>query len=146
MNLSQLPKIKSKGKKRLGRGSSSGRGKTSGRGTKGQKARTKVKLGFEGGQVPLTKRLPLRRGKGRNVSFQKKPLVLNLKYLNLLKENTEVNVELLIKEGLIANGEGYYGVKILGDGELKKPLTVKLPCSKNAIQKIEAAGGKVIKG
>lgn len=146
MEITQLPKITTRSKKRLGRGSSSGRGKTSGRGTKGQKARGKVKLGFEGGQLPLIKRLPLRRGKSRNVSLKKKPLVLNLKYLNFLKANTVVDIETLLKEKLIAKDEEKDGVKILGEGELKKPLTVKLPCSKGAAQKIEAAGGKVIKG
>lgn len=146
MELTQLPKITTRSKKRLGRGSSSGRGKTSGRGTKGQKARGKVKLGFEGGQLSLIKRLPLRRGKSRNVSLKKKPLVLNLKYLNFLKADAVVDIGTLIKEKLIAKDEGEHGVKILGEGELQKPLTVKLPCSKGAARKIEAAGGKVIKG
>lgn len=146
MKLSHLPKIVKPGKKRVGRGSSSGRGKTAGRGTKGQKARGKVKLGFEGGQLPLTKRLPMRRGRGRNVSLHKKPLVLNIKYLNLLKENTIVDLEALVKGGLILKGEEKQGVKILGEGTLQKSLTIKLPCSKGAARKIEAAGGKVIEG
>ena len=144
MEISQLPKITKRNKKRLGRGSSSGRGKTSGRGTKGQKARGKVKFGYEGGQLPLIRRLPMRRGRGRNVSFKKKPLVLNLKYLNLLKPNAVVDLELLLKEGLVAKGEEKYGVKILGEGKLEKVLTVKIPCSKGAAKKIELAGGKVI--
>lgn len=144
MGLERLPKLVVSRKKRVGRGFSSGRGKTAGRGTKGQKARGKVKFGFEGGQLPLIKRLPMRRGKGRNVALGKKPLVLNLKYLNLLEENTEVDLETLVKEGLILKGEEKYGVKILGEGALQKPLTVKLPCSKGAARKIEAAGGKVI--
>lgn len=145
MNLSQLPPIVEPGKKRVGRGFASGRGKTAGRGTKGQKARGKVKLGFEGGQLPLIKRLPLRRGRGRNVSLRPKTMVLNVKYLNLLKENTVVDLETLVKEGLILKGEEKYGVKILGEGKLVKPLTVKLPCSKGAAKKIEAAGGKCSK-
>lgn len=145
MKLSQLPPIIESEKKRVGRGLASGRGKTAGRGTKGQKARGKVKLGFEGGQLPLIKRLPLRRGRGRNVSLRPQTMVLNVKYLNLLKENTVVDLETLVKEGLILKGEEKYGVKILGEGELAKPLTVKLPCSKGAAKKIEAAGGKCSK-
>ncbi|MDP3998801.1 MAG: 50S ribosomal protein L15 [bacterium] len=146
MKLSKLPKINARSKKRLGRGDSSGRGKTSGRGTKGQKARGKVKFGFEGGGLPLIKRLPMMRGRGRNVSLKKKALVLNVKYLNLLKENAVVDVASLIKNGLIAKDEGKYGVKILGEGELHKALVVQLPCSGGAVKKIEAAGGKVVKG
>ena len=145
MELSKLPKVTARGKKRLGRGFSSGRGKTSGRGTKGQKARGKVKFGYEGGQLPLIKRLPMRRGRGRNVSLKPKPLVLNLKYLNLLPAGQTVDLNTLVSKGLVAKGEEKYGVKILGEGELKISLTVKLPCSKGAVRKIEAAGGKVIK-
>ena len=81
MKLESLPKITQKRRKRLGRGFGSGKGKTAGRGTKGQKAREKVKFGFEGGQLPLTKRLPLRRGKGRNKPLKPAPLIVNLKYL-----------------------------------------------------------------
>lgn len=146
MELTQLAKTVARGKRRLGRGSASGRGKTSGRGTSGQKARGKVKFGYEGGQLPLFRRLPMRRGRGHNVSLKKNPLVINIKYLNLLKPNTVVDAGVLVEEGLIARGEEQYGVKILGEGNLQVPLTVKLPCSKGAAQKIEAVGGKVIKG
>lgn len=144
MKLNKLPKTTTKSKKRVGRGYGSGRGKTAGRGTKGQKARGKVKLGFEGGQLPLVKRLPLQRGKGRFKSFKKKPLVVNVKFLNLLPEKEVVTLETLIKYKIVKEDEAKkFGVKILGDGVLRIPLTVKLPCSKGAIKKIEEAGGKV---
>ncbi|MBI4100534.1 50S ribosomal protein L15 [Candidatus Microgenomates bacterium] len=144
MELAKLPKITRRSKKRLGIGEGSGRGKTSGRGTKGQKARGKVKFGFEGGQLALTKRLPLRRGRGRNVSFRKNPFGLNVKFLNFLKPNAIVDVQSLLAQKIIAKGEEKYGVKILGEGEVKIPLTVKLPCSKGAAKKIIEAGGKVV--
>jgi len=144
MKLNDLPKTTTKSKKRVGRGYGSGRGKTSGRGTKGQKARGKVKLGFEGGQLPLIKRLPLQRGKGKFKSFKKKPLVVNVKVLNLLPKKETVDLKTLIKYRIVKEDEAKkFGVKILGDGELRIPLTVELPCSKGAIKKIEEAGGKI---
>lgn len=144
MELANLPQIVGKRKKRVGRGYGSGRGKTAGRGTKGQKARGKVRLGFEGGQTPLIKRLPLRRGKG-NPKIGKKPLVVNLKVLNLLPKNFLVNIENLAKAKIVDEDQARsFGVKILGDGEINVPLTVNLPVSKKAQQKIEAAGGKVV--
>jgi len=147
MKLNQLPKITSKKKKRVGRGYGSGKGgHTSGRGAKGQKARSKVKPWFEGGQTPLLKRLPMKRGKDKFKSLKPKPIVLNLKYLNLLPKNKKVTLKSLVKHGLVDKREAEkYGVKILGGGELKIPLTVQLPCSKSAQKKIEKAGGKVIK-
>jgi len=144
MELHKLPKIVKSPKKRLGQGHGSGRGKTAGRGTKGQKAREKIKLGFEGGQLPLIKRLPLRRGKGRNKSLKVKPIVVNLKYLNLLPKESEVTLETLIKAKIVKEDEARkFGVKILGDGELNVPLRVSLPCSHRAKAKIEKAGGKI---
>lgn len=143
MQLHQLPKIKSKSKKRLGRGAGSGRGKTSGRGQKGQAARGKVKLLFEGGQLSLIKRLPLLRGKGRNKPHANKPHIVNIKYLNILPANTVVNTASLIKFGVIAKDLQDSIIKILGEGELKKILIVDLMCSKGAKDKIIAAGGKV---
>src|SRR3989337_2625383 len=113
IDLKNLPKQTDRRGKRLGRGFSSGRGKTAGRGTKGQKARGKVKLGYEGGQLPLVKRLPMRRGRGRNISLKRKPLVLNLKYLNLLPAGQTVDLNALVNKGLVAKGEEKYGVKIL---------------------------------
>lgn len=143
MELNQLSKITEKTKKRLGRGSGSGRGKTSGRGQKGQKAREKIKQQFEGGQLPLTKRMPFGRGKGRNYPLGKKNLVVNVKLLNFLPADTIVNNETLVKYGLLKKEWQDCQVKILGEGDLKTALTVKLACSKGAKQKIEKAGGKV---
>src|SRR3990167_6154345 len=96
MALHNLKKIKTSSKRRLGQGHGSGRGKTAGRGTKGQKARGKVPLYFEGGALPLIKRLPFRRGKGKNKVFKKKPLVVNIKALNLLKTNEVVDIKTLV--------------------------------------------------
>lgn len=144
MLLNNLEKTTKHPKKRLGRGHGSGKVKTSGRGTKGQKARGKIKSTFEGGQLSLIKRLPLMRGRGRNKSFNKKPIVINLKYLNLLPKNTIVDIENLIKYGLVKKDEAKkYGVKILGEGELKTQLIIKLTCSKRAIEKIKKSGSKL---
>jgi len=145
MRLNQLSKIVTKKKKRLGRGYGSGKGgHTVGRGQKGQKVRSKIKLGFEGGQLPLIRRLPLQKGKGKFKSFQKKSIIVNVKYLNLLPKDSVVDLKTLIKCKIVKEKPAKkLGVKILGDGELKKPLMVKLPCSKGAIKKIEKAGGKV---
>src|SRR5256885_15298099 len=100
MNLSSLQKITTKRKKRVGLGHGSGRGKTAGRGQKGQKARGKVPLDFEGGALPLIKRLPFLRGKGRNKSLQEKPQVINVSALNLFPNNSVVDIESLVKHKL----------------------------------------------
>jgi large subunit ribosomal protein L15 len=144
MRLDQLPKTTIKKKKRVGRGYGSGKGgHTTGRGHKGQKARSKVPLGFEGGQTTLSRRLPLKRGKD-NISTRPKPLVVNVRYLNLLPEKSRVTLEALIEAGIVAGNEARQsGVKILGGGELNRSLIIALPCSKSAKAKIEAAGGKV---
>src|SRR3989344_5364149 len=137
----QLLKIKKFSKKRIGRGPGSGKGKTSGRGTKGQKARGKVSLmhpHFEGGQRPLFKRLPYRRGKG-NKRVSKKPLVINLVALNILPEGSTVDIETLVKYKIVkADDAKVYGVKILGDGKLTKTLRINVPISKKAAEKIDA--------
>lgn len=143
MQLHTLPKITQRRKKRVGRGAGSGKGKTSGRGTKGQAARYTVKLLFEGGQLPLIKRLPLLRGKGINRPVGKKPFIINLKYLNLLPSKTVVDFESLKKHNIIGKDVKDLLVKILGEGELTKSLTVRLPCSKSAAKKIVKAGGTV---
>lgn len=146
MKLSQLPKATKKSAKRVGRGIGSGRGKTAGRGTKGQKARGKLSIThphFEGGQRSLFKRLPLRRGKG-NPKISKKPIVVNLKALNILPKNSQVDIDLLVKSQIVGKDDAEkYGVKILGDGQLNIPLIINLPTSKSAAQKIQKAGGKV---
>lgn len=145
--LNKLPKTTKKTKKRVGRGYGSGKGgHTIGRGAKGQKARSKVRLGFAGTKTrkSLLKRLPLLRGKGKLKPQKPKPIIVNLKYLNLLPKDTKVTLENLAKHGIINQKEGKkYGVKILGEGELKKSLAIYLPISKNAKKKIEKAGGKV---
>lgn len=144
MNLSKLPKIKKTGKRRLGQGHGSGRVKTAGRGTKGQKARGKISLFFEGGALPLIKRLPFRRGKGKQKVFKNKPVIINIKALNLLQKDSVVDLETLIKNRLVDAQEAkHYGVKILGDGDLKISLVVKVPTSRKAAEKIKQAGGSV---
>ncbi len=146
MKLEELPKITKRSGKRVGRGYGSGKGgHTSGRGSKGQKARGKVNLIFEGTKIKksLLKRLPLWRGKGR-FKAHNKPVVVNVKYLNLLPAKEEVTIETLIKYGIIPDSKvAIYGIKILGEGDLSVPLIVKLPVSKGAKEKIEKAGGKV---
>jgi len=148
MQLNQLPKITARKKKRVGRGYGSGKGgHTVGRGQKGQKARNSVGILFEGTKMrkSLIKRLPFLRGKGKFKSFKKKPVVINLKYLNLLPDGTEVSLKTLTKYNLIKAGQEEKNmVKILGDGQLTKKLIIKLPISKAAAVKIEKAGGKVI--
>lgn len=144
MGLNNLPKVTKRSKKRLGQGHGSGKVKTSGRGTKGQHARNKVPTHFEGGALPLTKRLPYLRGKGRNKSFRPSPLIVNVKYLNNLPKNTIVDIDSLIKNKIVKDVDAKkYGVKILGDGEVSQTLTIKLPISKSAAKKVEKAGGKI---
>lgn len=132
-----------KSSRRLGRGIGSGLGKTSGRGTKGQNSRSGggVRPGFEGGQMPLTRRLP-RRG-FNNKNFHKEYTIVNLSQLNTLSENTVVTAELLLESKIISN-IAPYGVKVLGNGNLNKALTVKANAfSESALHKITKAGGKV---
>lgn len=142
MSLHKLTKITTKKKKRVGRGLGSGKGKTSGRGMKGQKARGKIKAGFEGGQLPLAKRLPFVRGKGFK-GPQRKPFILSLEKLNYFRAGSKITVERLQKEGLVPVDVSY-GVKILSNGEIKKKLTLEgIKVSKGTKEKIEAAGGSV---
>jgi len=136
----KLLKITARNAKRLGRGQGSGKGKTSGRGTKGQNARGKLPIThphFEGGQRILFKRLPYRRGKG-NAKISKKPIIINLSALNLLPATvTRVDLATLIKYKIIKEEDAKkYGVKILGSGQLSRPLTIDLPVSKKALTKI----------
>jgi len=128
--------------KRLGCGESSGHGKTSGKGHKGQKARSggSIRLGFEGGQMPLIRRLP-KRG-FNNAAFHKNYAIVNLSDLASLKEGTLVN-EQMLREANLLRGNGA-GLKILGDGELKHALTIEADkISASAREKIEKAGGSV---
>lgn len=126
--------------KRVGRGHGSGNGKTAGKGHKGQNARSGggVRIGFEGGQMPLARRIPKR---GFNNIFAKKFSIVNVSDLNNFKDGTVVDTDLLIASGLIKKEND--GVKILGNGELTAKLTVKAAkFSQSAIEKIEKAGGK----
>jgi large subunit ribosomal protein L15 len=144
MQLSSLIKITTKQKRRLGQGHGSGRVKTSGRGTKGQNAKSSRPLSFEGGALPLIKRLPFRRGKDKNNSYRGKPVVVNLSLLNVFKANAVVDLKALVSNNIVKEKEAKVcGVKILGNGKLEHALTVKLPTSKSAAEKITKAGGKV---
>ena len=128
-------------KKRLGRGRATGHGKTSGRGHKGYKARSGsgIKPGFEGGQMPLQRRLPKR---GFNNIFRKEYAVVNVKDLEKLDAGSTVNRQMLLDAGLIK--KKFNLVKVLGDGEISKALTIAVDkVSKTARQKIEAAGGTI---
>lgn len=142
MSLHTLTKITTKKKKRVGRGLGSGKGKTAGRGMKGQKARGKVKPGFEGGQLPLSKRLPFIRGKGFK-GQQRKPFILDLEKLNLFRAGSKITVERLQKEKL-APKDVPFGIKILANGKIEKKVILEgIKVSKSGIEKIEAVGGKI---
>ena len=142
MNLSELkPAAGSKHSDefRRGRGHGSGNGKTAGKGHKGQKARSGApRPGFEGGQLPLYRRLPKRGFTNIN---SKDIVAIGLDRLKAFEDGAEVTVETLMDKGIVNNPRD--GVKILGNGELTKKLTVKVNAfSKSAVEKIEAVGGK----
>ncbi|KAF1085204.1 50S ribosomal protein L15 [Sporotomaculum syntrophicum] len=143
MNLHELKPTPGARRKptRKGQGIGSGSGKTAGRGHKGQKARSGggVRPGFEGGQMPLQRRMP-KRG-FTNAPFKKEIITVNLDKLNRFENGTEVTPEILLEARVIRKIRD--GVKILGEGNLEKPLTIKAHAfSKSALEKIEAAGGK----
>lgn len=126
--------------KRIGRGPASGQGKTAGKGHKGQKARAGrgMRPGFEGGQMPLQRRIPKR---GFNNIFAKEIATVNVSALNVFEDGAVVDVEALIYAGLVK--KALDGVKVLGNGEISKKLTVKANAFSDAAkQKIEAVGGK----
>ena len=130
-------------KKRLGRGIGSGLGKTSGKGHKGQWARSGggVRPGFEGGQMPLIRRIPKR---GFNNHFKKVYSIVNLSVLENFEANAVVDMEVLNEKGLIKVMKDCIGLKVLGNGTLTKALTVKAKAfSASAKEAIEKAGGKV---
>ena len=142
MNLSTLSPAKGSKQSdnfRRGRGHGSGNGKTAGKGHKGQKARSGApRPGFEGGQMPLYRRIPKRGFKCRN---SKEIIGINLSALEKFDNDTVVSVDTLIEAGIVKNPRD--GVKILGNGELTKKLTVQVNAfSKSAAEKIEALGGK----
>jgi large subunit ribosomal protein L15 len=148
MKLNQLIKTIDKPSKRIGRGLGSGKGKTGGKGQKGQKVRGTIPQGFIGGTMPLYKKLPYRRGYHRDGIHQSSSLAKKMKPLNLddlktLKPKSEVTFQTLLEAKIITQKDVLVGVKILGDGDIKNALTVKLPVSKSAQKKIEAAGGKI---
>ena len=139
-NMAPAPGAKTKAK-RLGRGIGSGLGKTSGKGHKGQWARSGggVRPGFEGGQMPLIRKVPKR---GFANIFKKEYTIVNLEQLNAFDDGAVVNAEKLLKKGIVSKIEPY-GLKILGDGKLTKKLTVKAnKFSESAAKAIENAGGK----
>lgn len=126
--------------KRVGRGHGSGNGKTAGKGHKGQNARSGggVRIGFEGGQMPLVRRIPKR---GFNNIFATKYAIINVSDLNKFTDGTVVDTELLVAAGLVKKVND--GVKVLGNGDLTAKVTVKAAkFSKSAIEKIEKVGGK----
>lgn len=142
MKLHELQPAEGSAKKpyRKGRGAGSGNGKTAGRGHKGQWARSGggVRAGFEGGQMPLARRLPKR---GFNNIFGTTYAPVNVSALNRFEDGTEVTTELLLESGVVSREKD--GIKILGNGDLTKKLTVKAAAfSASAKEKIEAAGGK----
>lgn len=139
-NLSPHPGAK-KQKKRVGRGQGTGQGKQAGRGMKGYKSRSGsgVKVGFEGGQMPLQRRLPKR---GFSNPFRKQYAIVNVQDLDRFAAGTKVDRQALLEAGLVSKKCAM--IKLLGDGEIKNALTVALDkVSDSARQKIEAAGGKV---
>ncbi|MEJ2656953.1 MAG: 50S ribosomal protein L15 [Desulfobacterales bacterium] len=143
MKLNELlpPDGSRKSRKRVGRGVGSGHGKTAGRGTKGHNSRSGggVRPGFEGGQMPLHRRLPKR---GFTNIFKKKIAVINIRDLARFESGSIVDEAVLVQNGLV-KGRGD-GIKLLGKGEITIPLTVKVNgVSKNAREKILAAGGKI---
>ena len=129
-----------KSSKRIGRGHGSGWGKTAGKGHKGQKARSggSIRPGFEGGQMPLQRRIPKR---GFNNIFAKKIVSINVSALEAFEDGAEVTALALAEKGIVKKAND--GIKILGNGNLTKKLTVKVAAfSESAKKKIEAAGGK----
>ena len=141
LNRLKAPRGAVKKRTRVGRGEGSGLGKTSGKGHKGQKARTggSTKLGYEGGQTPLHRRLPKR---GFTNKFRKIYNVVNVERLSVFNKGDVVDRDALLKKGIVKNIKN--GIKILGDGEIKASLTVKADKFTDvARKKIEAAGGKV---
>jgi len=142
MKAVSIPSIVARSKKRLGRGHGSGKVKTAGRGTKGQKSREKIQLGFEGGQLPIIKKLPLLRGKGKNSSRKTKAVVIPIGKLSVFPKDTEITLDLLRKHHIIR--EDISKVKILGNGDIDRALKVSVPCSKSVRKAIEKAGGIVV--
>lgn len=133
-------------KVRVGRGIGSGIGKTSGKGHKGQNARSGggVKAGFEGGNIPMIRKVPIRGF--NNYNFRKVYSTVNVGDLEIFDANTEITEELLYETRVVGKRQAY-GLKVLGNGNLTKPLTIHAQkATKSAIEKVEKAGGKIIIG
>ena len=144
MKLHELTAVEgsTKERKRIGRGHGSGQGKTAGKGHKGQKARSggSIRPGFEGGQMPLQRRIPKR---GFNNIFAKKIVAINVSDLNKFEDGAEVDAQALVNAGIVK--KEYDGIKILGNGEISKKLTVKVAAySESENHKIAAAGGTAV--
>jgi large subunit ribosomal protein L15 len=144
MNLGELkpPAGSRKNRKRIGRGDGSGHGGTAGKGAKGQNARSGggVRSGFEGGQMPLSRRLPKR---GFRNPFRKEMAVVNIEQLKRFPEGTLIAHDTLIQSGLVK--KKHCGIKLLGKGQIGYPLSIKVNAvSRSAREKIEAAGGSII--
>ena len=146
MKLHQLPKTTTRKKIRLGRGYGTGKGHTSTRGQKGQNARSGVSLWFEGGQLPLTKRIPFLRGKDRFKSLKRTPIIINLEQLEQFSAKETITKKLLIDKGLVSLEEAAKKpIKILSRGKLTKAIKIEgLTASKKAQDKITKAGGQLI--
>jgi large subunit ribosomal protein L15 len=145
MKLEKLVKLVETPKRRLGQGHGSGWVKTSGRGTKGQNARSSRSLSFEGGALPLKKRLPFLRGKNKNKVIGMLPAIINLEALNTLPKDSTVTADLLVKNGIVSAKDAKDGIKILGNGKLTVALKVTLPTSSSAAKAIEKAGGTLVR-
>lgn len=144
--LNTLPKITTKAKKRIGHGIGSGKGgHTSTRGMKGQKARRTIYPLFEGtkNKKSLIQRLPLQRGKGKQKSLNAKFITVNISQLNVLPEKSTIDVQTLIKNGIVSKEALKVGVKILSGGDLSKALILQVQASKSALEKIKKAGGTI---
>lgn len=138
----KLPKLVIRSKKRLGRGHGSGKVKTSGRGTKGQNARSRRPMGFEGGQLSITRRLPYLRGKQRNKSRQEKTFPVYVGKLLQFPQGAVIDRAALVKKGFVRDRTTV--VKIIGKAKVIHAYTVKVACSKGSREAIVAAGGKVV--
>jgi large subunit ribosomal protein L15 len=144
MEFNNLPSTTQTKLRRLGQGHGSGRGKTSGRGTKGQKARGHVPVFFEGGGLPLTKRMPFLRGRGRNKIIKNHAVELNISDLSKLPAKTVVDVDNLVKNGLVDKKAIGLGVKLIGNSKVSVKYEIKIPASAGARKSIEEAGGSFL--
>ncbi|MCD6578998.1 50S ribosomal protein L15 [bacterium] len=151
LNDLKVPKGSKKERKRIGRGTSSGSGKTSGKGHGGQKSRSgyKSKPGFEGGQMPIQRKVPKRgmsKGSKQNMMRHEKTeyVIFNTSYFNKFQENTVISEELLLKEGII-KPKDFSLIKVLSDGKLEKKLSFskELHFSKSAEKEIQGKGGEI---